>query len=279
MMNIFFFGSTSFAAQDLINYLEKNYNTFFFSRKIIKRKNYFYYDLNKKNRDISKITRIKKIDYLFFFSSLVPLNEKNSCWEKCKQTNIYGLLELLLNLKLKVNKIVLASSCSLYGQEKKLIKNEESFLKPDTGYSLSKFTQEKFLKIYCDQNKIKFLSYRLGYVYGNKMNNNRLVKKLLLKHRNNKKISIYNKNLNLNLIHTKDISHLIAKSFKKAEGVYNLTNKKLITLDQFYKILVGKKFAPHNKNNNFSSKKFFNNFSNLKIKNLKERIKDFKYGN
>lgn len=278
-MNIFFFGSTSFAAQDLVNYLEKNYNTFFFSRKKIKKKNYFYFDLNKKNQNIHKIIRVKKIDYLFFFSSLVPLDEKNSSWEKCKQTNIHGLIKLLLNLKVKVNKIVLASSCSLYGQEKKLTFNEESFLKPDSGYSLSKFTQEKFLKIHCDQYKIKFLSYRLGYVYGKKMNNNRLVKRLLLKHRNNEKISIYNKNLNLNLIHTKDISYLIAKSFEKAEGIYNLTNNKLITLDQFYKVLVGKKFTTNNKNNNFSSKKFFNIFSNLKIKNLKERIRNFKYEN
>jgi nucleoside-diphosphate-sugar epimerase len=274
-MNIIFFGSTSFVAQDLVNYLDLNYNTYFFSRKKKGKKNYIYFDLKKKNKKIGKLIKFKKIDYLFFFSSLVPLNEKNSTWKQCKETNVYGLARILSNLKIKVKKIILASSCSLYEREEKL-NDEETLLKPDNGYALTKLMQEKILKVHCDNNKIKFLSYRLGYVYGKYMNNERLLKRLLLKYKNNKKIRIYNKNLNLNLIYAKDISNLILKTFTKAEGIYNLTDKHTITLGSFYKALKGEKNNTIKKNNTFSSKKFFNHFPKLKINKLEDRIKNFK---
>ena len=274
-MNILFFGSTSFAAQDLINTFSKNHNMYLFSRKKKFKKNYIYFDLSKKNQELQKLIKVKKIDYLFFFSSFVPLNEESSTWQKCKNTNIYGLTKLLVNLNIKVKKIILASSCSLYDQRNNL-NNEKSFLKPSSNYSLSKMMQENILKVYCYKHNIKFLSYRLGYVYGNKMNNKRLLKKLLLKFKNNKKINIYNKNLNLNLIHTKDISNLISKTFTKAEGIYNLTDKNIITLETFCKILLGENTRNIKNKNTFSSKKFFDEFPKLQIHKIQERINDFK---
>ena len=62
-------------------------------------------------------------------------------------------------------------------------------------------------------NNIKFTSYRLGYVFGDSINKKRLVYKILKKYKNGTKIKIYNKNLNLNLIHTKEISNFITKTF------------------------------------------------------------------
>lgn len=273
-MNIFFFGSSSFAGQDLINDLNTKYNTYFFSRKKSKKKNFYYFDLNKENTKLYQALKTKKIDYLFFFSSLVPIKENQSTWKQCKNTNVYGLIRLLKNLKIPIKKIILASSCSLYGHKKNL-HNEGSFLRPSSGYSLSKLMQENILKVFCYRHNISFLSYRLGYVYGNKMNRQRLIKKILLNYKSKKKINIYNKNLNLNLIHTKDISNLIIKTFKKAEGIFNLTDTNKITLGNFYQTLIGKKFKVINKKNNYSSKKFFNNFPNLNIPKLEERIKNF----
>lgn len=274
-MNILFFGSTSFVAQDLIKSFNKNYNVYLFTRKKIKKKNYLYFDLNKKNQNIDKIIKLKKIDYLFFFPSFVPLKEKNSSWKNCKNTNVYGLVRLLLNLKIKIKKIILSSSCSLYGDENNQ-NNEVSFLKPSSGYSLSKLMQENILRVYCYKNNIKFLSYRLGYIYGKKMSHKRLLKKLILKHKAKKKINIYNKNLNLNLMHTKDLSNLILQTFIKAEGIFNLTDKKLITLDIFCKMLKKKQTKIIKKQNTFSSKKLFRKFPKLKIEKLKDRIEVFK---
>ena len=275
-MNIVFFGSSSFAAQDLVNSLNIKYKIYFISSKKNAKKNFYYFDLNKKNIKLNKSLKLKKIDYIFFFSSLVPIKENQSTWEQCRNTNVDGLIRLLQNLKIPVKKIILASSCSLYGHKKDIC-NEESFLMPRSGYSLSKLMQENILKVYCYKKNISFLSYRLGYVYGHKMNKRRLVKKILINHKNKKKNSIYNKNLNLNLIHTKDIANLIFKSFKKAEGIFNLTDPKKITLGNFYKIIIGKKFKNDNTKNYYSSRKFFHNFPHLKILNFKERVKNFIY--
>lgn len=275
-MNIFFFGSSSFAAQDLVNDLDIKHNTYFFSRKKnkqVKKNHFFYFDLNKKKLRLSKSIKLKKIDYLFFFSSYVPIKEEESSWKQCKNTNVHGLINLLMNLKLPIKKIIFASSCSLYGHNKK-INIEDSFLKPSSGYSLSKYMQENILRIYSQNNNISFLSYRLGYVYGKKMKKQRLVKKFLLNYKK-KKFKVYNKNLNLNLIHTKDISNLIVKTFEKAEGVFNLTSPVKTTIEYFYNTLLGKKNKIINKKNNYSSRKFFKKFPKLKIPKLEKRIKDF----
>lgn len=273
-MNIFFFGHTSFTAQNLLKELNLKNKIFLFSRKNEKKK-FIHFDLNKRNKKIFNNLNLKKIDYLFYFSSFVPLNEKITSWEKCKKTNIFGLAHLLEDIKIPIKKIILASSCSVYGSGKKKLFNENSELYPENFYSLSKFMQEKLLQVYCHKNNIDFLCYRIGYVFGRKMQNKRLVKKILLNYRKGKKIKIYNKGLNLNLIHTEDISYLISKTYKKAKGIYNLTNIKQTLLGEFYKILTKKKIKKKRKMNNFSSKKIFKRFKNLKKISLKQKIIKF----
>ena len=186
---------------------------------------------------------------MFLFSSYVPLNEKKSKWKLCYKINILGYLNLLESFNFKVKKIIHTSSCAIYGEtnhKKKFL--EKDLVYPDTSYSLSKFIQENVLRIYCEQKKIKFLSYRIGYVIGDKMNKKRLVIKLLNNLRKNKNFLIYNKNKNLNLIHTKEISKVILNTFKKAEGIYNLTRKNKTPLIYFVNLLNKKKVDYKKKN-------------------------------
>ena len=65
-MNIFFFGSTSFAAQSLIKELESNYKVYSFSRNR-KIKKFYFFNLNNINKKTFKNIKVSKIDYLFFF--------------------------------------------------------------------------------------------------------------------------------------------------------------------------------------------------------------------
>ena len=62
--------------------------------------------------------------------------------------------------------------------------------------------RKKFYKFIVLKN-IDFLCYRLGYVFGAGMNNNRLVKKIVKSIKKGDKINLFNLNLNLNLIHSK----------------------------------------------------------------------------
>ena len=82
------------------------------------------------------------------------------------------------NLKLRPKKIILISSCAVYGKEKKNLL-ETDWSKPLTPYAISKFAQENIFRVYCKINNIKLLILRLGYVYGNQMPDYRLLKKNL----------------------------------------------------------------------------------------------------
>jgi nucleoside-diphosphate-sugar epimerase len=274
-VNIIFIGRSSFASSDLVNDLNKKATVFFSSRKrYAKKKDNFYFDLNSKNKYLLNKFKKKKISYLFFFASYVPINEKKSSWVNCYKTNILGVINLIKNLNFSIKKIVFISSCSLYGSCNSLF-NENTFLKPETSYSLSKFSQESIFRIFCQLNEIKFVAYRLGYVYGKNMNPKRLVKRIFDKLQNKKRIKIYNKKYNLNLIHTKDISNIILSTYKKAEGIFNLTNKYKITINNFL-LAIYKSKKNVFLSNNFSSNKIIRKFPKIKFLKLKEGIQSLK---
>jgi len=112
-----------------------------------------------------------------------------------------------------------------------------------------------------------------------KKKNKKLIKRKRTKKKKKKKIIIYNKNKNLNLIHTRDISRMILETFKKAEGIFNLTYLKKTTLQYFYTSISNTIAAKNNCSNNYSSNKFFLKFKKIKILKFQEAIKEFKNGN
>ena len=274
-MNILFFGASSLAAQNLFNFFQKKKNIIFFGRRKIENVNFKFFDLEKNNKLLFSNLRLKKIDYIFFFSSYVPLDESKPNWSKCSVSNILGLVRILEDLKIPVKKIIFISSCSIYGNNKEINIKEEDQLFPLTDYSISKFSQEKILTTFCQINKIKYLFLRLGYVFGKNMNRKRIVRRVIDSKKENKKLNIYNKDLNLNLIHTKDISNVIQKGYKIIEGVYNLTYEHKTTLYDFYnKIYFNKKIKL--KKNNFVNSKIKIKLKNFKFSNINKIIDEFK---
>ena len=273
-MNILFFGSSSFVSQKLVENLSKKKNTIFFSRS----KKYSItsnnFDLKSSKKIFSKL-KIKKIDYLFFFSSYVPKNERKSKWGNCRDVNILGLVNFIKQIKIPIKKIILSSSCSVYGENRFKYYNENTIAYPESYYAISKFAQENIFRVFCEKNKIDFLCYRLGYVFGKNIYNKRLVKKIILNTKK-KKIKIFNKKLNLNLIHTTQVSDFILSTYKKAKGIYNLTFKYKTSIKDFYNY-TSKNIKNFKKNyNNYSSKKLLKLLPNKKYKNFYTYIDIFK---
>tara|TARA_B100000767_G_scaffold192402_1_gene179585 strand:+ start:1910 stop:2731 length:822 start_codon:yes stop_codon:yes gene_type:complete len=272
-MNILFFGHTSFAAKGLKNLFKKKGGIIYFSRKQKEKK--FFFDLKKKNNKISYKNKIKKKSIILFFSSTVPKKENVPNWNYISKINIDGVINFLKNLELKPKKIILISSCAVYGKEKENL-SETDWLKPTTPYAITKLAQENIFRIYCKINNIKLFILRLGYVYGDEMPDLRLLKRLKNTFRAEKKINIYNKNLNLNLIHTEDIKNIVLKSLNKNEGLINAVHKKKITIKNFVESLVKKK-EPNSKQlnkNEFFSKEFKNYFPNFKFMKITDAIKN-----
>ena len=274
-MNIFFFGYSSFAAQDLIKRFINNKKTFFFGRKNENLKNFTYFDLNNAEKTNFKKFKIKKIDYIFFFTSFVPLKEQKSKWHECKDANIVGLIKLLKNIKIPIKKIIFISSCSVYGSDRVKTYNEDSTLYPESNYALSKFAQEQIFRVYCYSNNIKFLCFRLAYVFGKGINKNRLVKKIIIDFKKKKQVRLFNKSLNLNLIHTKDIDQIIFDNFKKLEGVFNMSYKYKITLGDYFNKVNFDKYIYKKDVNNFLNKKLLKLYPKFIKTDPNKRIEEF----
>ena len=187
-MKIFFFGFTSFVGKNLFQEIRQKYNLVLFSRNLKKSNRVVKFDLERKKNNLSFLLKnLTNKDYIFFFSSYVPKNESKENWYLSSKINIYGLINFLNEIKKKFfKKIVLSSSCSVYGYKKNDY-NENIFLNPESDYAISKIAQENIIRIFCNQKKIKYFIPRLGYVFGKDISNQRIVKKILLKKKNKKK--------------------------------------------------------------------------------------------
>ena len=123
---------------------------------------------------------------------------------------------------------------SVYGNDIDKCNNEKRRLNPETGYAMTKYAQENIFNIYSRVNNIKFLCLRFGYIYSKNINSKRFIKKIIKKISKNNDLKIINGNkINLNLIHTKDISIIIQKIMKDKQGFYNLSSNQFISINSF----------------------------------------------
>ena len=87
--------------------------------------------------------------------------------KKYIDVNILGFHNLINCCKqIKVNKIIYASSSSVYGEINKFPLNENLNLKPKNLYGLSKKFNEELAEVYSNFYKMKFTGLRLFTVYG-----------------------------------------------------------------------------------------------------------------
>lgn len=81
--------------------------------------------------------------------------------------NIY---EIIRKNKLKIKKLLFASSAAVYGDEPTLPKSEDSIIKPLTPYAIDKFASERYALTYGKLYDIPTIATRFFNVYGPKQN-------------------------------------------------------------------------------------------------------------
>lgn len=81
--------------------------------------------------------------------------------------NIY---EIIRKNKLKIKKLLFASSAAVYGDEPTLPKSEDSIIKPLTPYAIDKFASERYALAYGKLYNIPTVATRFFNVYGPKQN-------------------------------------------------------------------------------------------------------------
>lgn len=187
-MNILITGSSGYIGSKLIKLLSSKH-------KIIKfdKKESIIQDLNNINILNSIFTK-EKIDLVIHLAALSGVEKNHREYKKFFKTNVLGLLNLLEVMRRNsVRNILFASSCSVYGNNKKA--KESDNLEPISFYGLTKTFGEEILKYYNRVFDFNYQGFRIFNVIGkggkSDFNKIRLIPTLIKNINNNKPINLF----------------------------------------------------------------------------------------
>jgi len=160
--------------------------------------------------------------------------------------NVVGTSNVFEAAKIKkINKIIFASSASVYGDPDELPITEESPIKPITPYCIGKFTTEKIAEFYARFHNIDYIGFRYFNVYGPRQNVDAYytnVVILFLKRIMNNESPIINGDgkQSMDFINVKDIAiaNVLALETNVKNEIFNLGTNKSTTVAQLADILV-----------------------------------------
>jgi nucleoside-diphosphate-sugar epimerase len=232
-MQILFTGATSLAGREWCSQLaEMGHEVVAVSRRSLQGRRTIIADLC--DPGCSEELPTAEFDVLVHFASYVPLRESASTWEECAPTNIDGTIRLLKWAEGRVGRIILASSCAVYGPKVYVPTDEEHPLRPDTQYAVTKYGQEQILQAFCLSRAVPLVMLRLGYVYGPGVPAERAIVQLLRKVMRSERIVLRNaSSAGLHLIHTSDIALIGNHFLETAVGSYNVASPRHISLRDY----------------------------------------------
>ena len=132
----------------------KNYKNFFFSQKSI--------------NQINTITFPKKIDLIINLAAVPGVRLEREKYDIYLESNVQGFKAVLdYAVSNKVNKIIFASSSSVYGANSNLpFLESETDLSPESFYGLTKKFNEDYAKFYSKKYELNITALRFFSVYG-----------------------------------------------------------------------------------------------------------------
>ncbi len=288
MKKIIVTGGNGFIGSNLINFLiskkyfviniDKNkYSNGSYLLNNTKKKNYKFFKLDIKNKNILNILSKYKPNAIFNLAAETHVDRSIEAPEDFINSNILGtfnILEQIRNYKKKYNKnlrLIHISTDEVYGDLKKNERSDElSSYKPSSPYSASKASADHLIKSYVRTYKIDAVISNCCNNFGPAQFPEKFIPTLIYNILNNHSLPIYGKGLNSReWIYVKDHCNGLFAIYKK--GVtgesynigtnYNVSNLNLTKL--LLKIIKNKKIMIGN---------------NVKIKFVKDRPgHDFRY--
>lgn len=115
----------------------------------------------------------RKVDAIIHLAAVVSPEISMRNPELTSKVNISGTLNLLrAAIKNQVQRLVFASSSSVYGNSKSARISENAPLKPATPYGVSKLAAEKYCEVYFTAYDLETISLRYFNVYGERQSSN-----------------------------------------------------------------------------------------------------------
>jgi nucleoside-diphosphate-sugar epimerase len=234
-MRILFTGATSLAGEKLFSRLrEQGHDVVAVSRRALP-DDIQSCRVDLELDDLASRLPDESFDVLVHFASFVPQNEKESRWDECFRRNLFGTVNLLEWADGRVNRIMLASSCAVYGAQKLYTPTDEAHpLRPDTAYALSKYGQEQLCQAFAQLRQIPLVVLRLGYVYGPNVSSHRVVAAFIKRVLERQPVVLKNsRTAGLHLIHQDDIAYIGEVLLSEGSGVYNLASPRHVSLIEY----------------------------------------------
>ena len=147
------------------------------------------------------------------------------------QTNVYGTFNVLKSCVKIKPKIIFSSSREVYGDS--IIKfNEKSLLNPININGITKMMSENLILNYNQLHKIPYSIIRFTNFYGENFSK-RGISKMIKIALDNKKITVFGGDQQIDLIHFNDAARGLLKSLNtKKSGIYNIGSGKSRTILQ-----------------------------------------------
>jgi len=119
-------------------------------------------------RDLNFLLEIlRDIDIIFHEAAFTSVPQSIQMPESCNDVNINGTLNLLNAARIRdVEKIIYASSSSLYGDSPTLPKKESMVCSPISPYAVSKLACENYMQVFNSIYGLKTISLRYFNVFG-----------------------------------------------------------------------------------------------------------------
>jgi UDP-glucose 4-epimerase len=254
-------GGAGFIGSHLVDALiEKGYkvvvvdNLFTGKKENINKKAKFY-KIDICSPKIREIFKKEKPRVCFHLAAIprVPFSVKEPVLTS--EVNIMGTVNVFKAcLEAKAERIIFASSSSVYGNQKKLPLKENMPANPVSPYALQKYVCEKFAKLFSDLYKIPIVSLRYFNVYGPRIDFDSeyslVIGKFLKQKAQGKPLTIYGDgNQTRGFCYVDDVveANILAMKSKKIKGgeVINIGNEESYSINYLAKLIGGKvKYLP-----------------------------------
>tara|TARA_B100000900_G_scaffold401274_1_gene405772 strand:+ start:3921 stop:4868 length:948 start_codon:yes stop_codon:yes gene_type:complete len=225
-----------------------------------------YYDVSLKEKRLRKLRESKKFE--FFKLSLNDVKEIEAIFKNFRpnivinlaaqagvryseinpnayiDSNILGFLNILkLSLNYQIDKLIYASSSSVYGDNSKAPFKENHLLNPISLYGKTKLSNELIAEEFSKLSSIQFIGLRFFTVYGPYGRPDMAYYKFSQKIQKKEKITLYNKgNMSRDMTYVDDIVNGIVlsidkKIFETSHEIFNLGNTHPISTIDLIKII------------------------------------------
>jgi nucleoside-diphosphate-sugar epimerase len=123
------------------------------------------------NLDVRNLEDIKSVfsgaKYVFHLAAIPSVQYSIEFPKETNEINAVGTLNVLIAAKdAGVKRVILSSSCSIYGDADKLPTDERSEAKPKSPYALHKYISEQYCKLFSEIYNLETVCLRYFNVYG-----------------------------------------------------------------------------------------------------------------